>query len=225
LGLGVEEAAPRRGTAEPLLLFKLRVREAVAAGGEPTPLHAVTLRCQIRIEPGRRRYTAAEQEQLVDLFGTPERWGQTLRPMLWQHISTVLPPFTGSGGTELSVPCSFDFNLAATKYFAALAGGDIPLCFLFSGTIFYEAAHGGLQVAQIPWDKEASFRLPAATWRGLMDLHYADCAWLCLRQDAFALLRQFKSRQGLVTWEQTIEQLLAAAEPALVPLVSEAEMD
>ena len=89
--------------------------------------------------------------------------------MLWTHVSAVVPPFTGDGVVDLPVPCSSDFNLAATKYFAALDGGEIPLCFLFSGTIFYEAGDGALQVAQIPWEKEADFRLPAATWHGLMD--------------------------------------------------------
>ena len=124
------------------------------------------LRCQVRIEPARRRYTPAEKERLLDLFGTPERWGQTLRPMLWTHVSAVVPPFEGEAVVDLPVPCSFDFSLAATKYFAALDGGEIPLCFLFSGTIFYEAADGGLQVAQIPWEKEATSacrRRPGAT--------------------------------------------------------------
>jgi hypothetical protein len=220
LNFQVEKAERQRVAAEPLLLFKLLVREAVPAGGQPTPIHTVVLRCQLRIEPGRRRYSAAEQEQLLDLFGTSERWGQTLRPMLWQNVSAVLPPFTGSGAADLTVPCSYDFTLAATKYFTALEDGDIPLCFLFSGTVFYESAHAGLQAGQIPWEKEAFFRLPVATWRGLMDLYYPNSAWLCLRHDTFELLRRYKSHQGLPTWEQAIEQLLATAEPAMIPLTS-----
>jgi Family of unknown function (DUF6084) len=218
LNFQVEKAEPQRVAAEPLLLFKLLVREVTPPGGQPTPIHAVVLRCQVRIEPGRRHYTAAEQEQLLDLFGAPERWGQTLRPMLWQNFSAIVPPFTGSGTADLTVPCSFDFSLAATKYFAALEDGDIPLCFLFSGTVFYQSALAGLQVGQIPWEKEAFYRLPVATWRGLMDLYYPNVAWLCLRHDVFDLLRHYKSRQGLPTWEQTIEQLLAAAGPALMPV-------
>ena len=102
------------------------------------------MRCQIRIEPARRRYTDAEQERLLDLFGTPERWGQTLRPMLWTHAVAVVPPFIGTAVADLPVPCSYDFSLAATKYFGGLEGGEIPLCFLFSGTIFYEAEDGAL---------------------------------------------------------------------------------
>ena len=115
------------------------------------------------------------------------------------------------------MPCSYDFSLAATKYFDALEEGEMPLCFLFSGTIFHEAADGALQVAQISWEKEAYFRLPAATWRGLMDAYYPNTAWLCLRKDVFDRLDHYRSRQGLPTWEQAMERLLSAAEEPVTP--------
>lgn len=213
LNFEVEGAEPQRFAASPHLFFKLRLTEAVAPGQQPTPIHSVVLRCQIRIEPARRRYNTAEKDRLLDLFGTPERWGQTLRPLLWTHVSTVVPPFTGSQTVDLPVPCSYDFSLAATKYFDALEEDGIPLCFLFSGTVFYQTIDEALQVSQIAWEKEAYFRLPVAVWRELMDLHYPNCAWLCLRKDVFDLLHQYKSRQGLPTWEQAIERLLEAEEP------------
>jgi hypothetical protein len=215
LDFRVEGAEPERFAAAPQLLFKVRVTEAARPGVPPTPVQAVVLRCQVRIEPARRRYDPAEQGRLLDLFGTPERWGQTLRPFPWAHVNGVVPPFAGSGATDLAVPCSGDFCLAATKYFDALGGGDIPLCFLFSGTIFYEAAEAGLQVAQVPWDREATFRLPAATWRRLMDAYYPNSAWLNLRKDVFDRLSQYRSRQGLATYEQALERLLAAAVEAV----------
>jgi hypothetical protein len=217
LNFHVAGAEPERVAAAPLLLFKLRVSERLAAGEEPTPIHAVALRCQIRIEPARRRYSAAEQQRLLDLFGTPERWGQTVRPLLWTHASAVVRPFAGAADVDLPVPCGFDFSLAATRYFDALQGGEIPLCFLFSGTIFYEGAGGGLQVAQVPWDREAYFRLPAATWKALMDLYYPNSAWLCLRKDVFDRLGEYKSRRGLATWEQAVEALLAAEKEPAAP--------
>jgi hypothetical protein len=208
LNFQVEAVEPDRTAAAPLLLFKLRVSERVATDVPLTPIHAIALSCQIRIEPARRRYDPGEQQRLLDLFGTPERWGQTLRPLLWTHASTVVRPFTGSTVVGLPVPCSYDFSLAATRYFDALEGGEIPLCFLFSGTIFYEAAERGLQVAQVPWDREAYFRLPATTWKTLMDLYYPGGGWLCLRKDVFDQLNQYRSRHGLATWEQTLEALL-----------------
>jgi hypothetical protein len=213
----VEVAEPERVAAAPLLRFKLRVTERLPAGGSHTPILAIALSCQIRIEPARRRYEAREQQRLLDLFGTPERWGQTLRPLLWTHAGTIVRPFTGSTVVDLPVPCSYDFSLAATKYFDALEGGEIPLCFLFSGTIFYETEERGLQVAQIPWDKEAYFRLPAAAWRALMELYYPNQAWLCLRKDVFDRLNEYRSRRGLPTWEQTVERLLAEEEELTSP--------
>ena len=140
------------------------------------------LRCQVRIEPARRRYAAGEEAGLVDLFGTPERWGQTLRPLVWTHAVAVVPPFTGSASVDVPVPCSYDFSVAAVKYFDALEEGEIPLCFLFSGTVFYQADDGALQVGQIAWEKEATYRLPVAVWKDLMGRYYPNCAWLSLRK-------------------------------------------
>jgi hypothetical protein len=216
LNFEVTDAGPERVAAAPLLVFKLRVTEAAAAGTPVTPIHAIALRSQIQIEPARRRYTPQEQQRLLDLFGTPERWGQTVRPMLWTHASTVVRPFTERTEVDLPVPCTYDFGVAATKYFDALEGGDIPLCFLFSGTIFYEGASGALQVAQVPWDKEAYFRLPAKTWKELMDIYYPNAACLSLRKDVFDLLSRYRTQRGLPTWEHAIEALLAVEkEPAV----------
>lgn len=202
----VEGAEPERVAAEPLLRFQLRITRAAV------PIQTIALRCQVRIEPGRRRYTPVEQRRLLDLFGTPERWGQTLRPLLWTHVNVMVRPFEGESRVDLPVPCSYDFSLAATKYFDALEGGEIPLCFLFSGTIFHQTEERGLQIAQVPWEKEASYRLPAATWKQLMDLYYPNTAWLGLRKDVFDRLGDYKRGHGLATWEQTVEALLAEKE-------------
>jgi hypothetical protein len=217
LNYRIEGAAPQQYAAAPTLLFKLRISEAIAPGAGPTPIHSLILRCQIRIEPARRSYTPAEKDRLRDLFGSTERWGQTLRPMLWTHVSANITAFEGSELVDLPVPCSHDYNLAATKYFSALEGGDLPLCFLFSGTIFYEADDGALQVAQISWEKEAEFRLAAATWHELMDHYYPNIAWLGLRRDVFDRLESFRSRHGLTTSDQALERLLAAAEEPVTP--------
>jgi hypothetical protein len=182
LGFKIEGCEATPHAAAPLLSFKLRITDGEAS----TPIHSLVLRCQVRIEPTRRRYEPAEQEQLIDLFGEPPRWGQTLRSMLWAHTTAVVPPFIGSTLVDLPVPCTYDFNVAAAKYFHALENGEVPLCFLFSGTIFYAGeTDGGLQVAQIPWEKEANFRLPVATWKTMMEHYYPNSAWLCLRRDIF----------------------------------------
>jgi hypothetical protein len=108
------------------------------------------------------------------------------------------------------VPCTFDFNVAATKYFHGLADGDVPLNFLFSGTVFYADGEGALQVAPIPWDKEARFRLPVKSWQEMMEIYYPNTAWLCLRRDVFEKVYQYKVEHGIPTWEQAIESMLPA---------------
>jgi uncharacterized protein DUF6084 len=208
LRLSVESAETVRFAAAPLMAFKLRI-----ANDSPEELiHTVALKAQIQIETARRQYDPPEQEQLLDLFGSPDRWGQTLRTMLWTHASVVVPRFTGSTFAELHVPCSFDFNIAATKYFHGLSSGDLPLCFQFSGTVFYQGADGALQVAPISWDKEAKFRLPVQAWKELMDEYYPNSAWLALQKDTFERLYQFKVREGIPTWEEAVERALAAAQ-------------
>lgn len=207
---GVEPA--NRGLM-PLLMFRLRLTTALS----DEVIQAVVLHAQIQIESPQRAYNAAEREKLVDLFGTPERWGQTLRNRLWTHAEATAGGFVHS--TELLLPaaCSFDLNLAATKYFYALESGDVPLLFLFSGSIFYPTADGRLQVEPISWNKECAYRMPVKLWQQLMQHHFPDSAWLYLRRDVFERLCSYKRRNGFATWEQTVEQLLPETESQEVP--------
>jgi hypothetical protein len=175
-------------------------------------IHSIALRAQIQIETTRRKYDAEEQERLRDLFDKPERWGHTLRNLLWAHASIVVPGFTGDILVDISVPCTFDFNVAATKYFNGVTHGDLPLVFQFSGTVFYQGPDETLQVSPISWDKESKFRLPLGVWKELMDKYYPNSAWLCLHRDAHERLYQYKVRNGIPTWEEAIERLLAASE-------------
>jgi hypothetical protein len=215
LNFDVERAEPLLHAAAPQLIFTLQIAEP---GPDATEISAVALRCQIRIEPARRRYGPAEEERLLDLFGTPARWGQTLRSMLWAQTGTVVPAFTSHTVVDLPVPCTFDFNVAATKYFYALEGGEVPLTLLFSGSIFYaDPDDNGLQVSPIPWEKETVFRLPVRVWKDMMAHYYPDCAWLCIRQDVFDQLYLYKSRHGLPTWEQALQHLLDASSERVEP--------
>jgi hypothetical protein len=199
---GIEASA--RGLT-PLLHFKLEVSNQLAT----ERIQAVMVQAQIQIQAAQRPYDDREKERLEDLFGTPDRWGQTLRNRLWTHASATVGPFSGITETVLPVQCTYDFNVIATKYFYALEGGVVPLLFLFSGTIFYSGPDGGLQVQQIPWDRESIYRMPVNVWADLMNHHYPNSAWLSLRRDVFDRLAAYKSRLGMLTWEQAIEHLLA----------------
>ena len=208
LSFQVEGAEAIAYAAAPQLALKLGLRSA----NPEEAIHTVALRCQIQIEATRRRYSAEDQTSLLDLFGAPDRWKQTLKTMLWTHASVVVPAFRGSTVVDLPVPCTFDFNAAATKYFYGLSDGEIPLCLQFSGTVFYAPEGGGLQVAPISWDKEARFKLPVKVWRDMMDSYYPNSAWLCLRRDVLERLYEYKVRHGIPTWEQALEELLPVEE-------------
>ena len=198
------EAVPHAAT--PLIALKLRITNFTAT----ETIHAITLRCQVQIEPAKRRYVPNEQEKLLDLFGTPERWARTVKPLLWMNTSVAVPRFTGELLVDLELPCTFDFNVAATKYFHALNSGDIPVAVMFSGTLFYEGPNGALQISQVPWDRECIYRLPVSVWKDMMEMHHPNSAWLCLRRDTFEQLYNYKVRHGLPTWEQAISKALAS---------------
>ena len=211
LQLAIESADVVQYSAVPLLSFKVRIINNVSE----EIVHTIVMRAQIQIEVTRRKYSADEQAQLQDLFGEPDRWGQTLRNMLWTHASVVVPRFTGSVVAEIPVPCTFDFNVAATKYFHGLTSGDLPLCFQFSGNVFYQREDEALQIAPISWDKEAKYRLQAQAWKDLMDTYYPNSAWLSLHRDTFEKLHQYKVREGIPTWEEAVERALNALPEAV----------
>lgn len=217
LNFAIESVEPVPYAASPHLAFKLRVTQQCGPGESPMSIHSVALQCQIRLEPARRRYSPQEQAKLIELFGEPHRWAQTVRSMLWANTTTGLPAFIEDVRVDLQVPCTFDFNIAATKYFDALADGQIPLCFLFSGTIFHAGEDGALQVAQISWEKEAEFRMPAEVWRRMMDRYYPNSAWLCIRKDLFDRLQEFKRDRAATGWDQAIEALLDEVEDEVLP--------
>ena len=198
---GVEAAA--RGLM-PLLHFNLEISNRPSTES----VQAVMLQAQIQIQSAQRAYNDAEREKLEELFGTPDRWGQTLRNRLWTHASTTVPPFIGETTVTLPVQCTYDFNVIGTKYFYALEGGEVPLLFLFNGTIFYAGSRGELLVQQISWDKECVYRMPSEVWADLMNHHYPNSAWVSIRRDVFDGLNEFKREHSLLTWEQVFELLL-----------------
>jgi len=188
----------------PLLQFQLEI----STQPPDIPIEAVLLHTQIQIQAPQRPYSAQEKERLLELFGSPGDWGRTLRNRLWTHCDISIPPFTGHTAVALTLPCTFDLNVAATKYLYALEAGEAPLLFLFSGSIFYRDAEDRLQMQRIPWNREATFRMPVQTWREMMDTHYPNRAWFYLDREIFDRLLEFKRKGGFTTWEQAMEALL-----------------
>jgi hypothetical protein len=173
-------------------------------------VRAVALRCQIRIEPQRRGYGEQEVERLLELFGERGRWGDTLKPFQFANTSTVVACFTGSIEVDVTVPCSYDMEVTAGRYFHGLEDGEIPFILLFSGTVFGDGEKG-LWIEQVPWHAEARYRMPVAVWREMMDIHFPGSGWLRLRRDTIDALADFRATRALPTWDDAIITVLDAA--------------
>jgi hypothetical protein len=205
LSITVLDARADPYAAVPTLLFRLAIDEP---SGDP--VHTLALRAQIQLEPQRRRYSKEEEARLLELFGEQPQWGESLRPFLWTHASTMLTGFTGHTEVDLPVPCSYDFEVAAAKYLHSLEDGEIPLVMLFSGTVFARR-DGVVSVQPVPWHVEANYRLPVAVWRGLMDLYFPNSGWIRLRRDTIDALTRYKAERAIPTWEDAFELLLKEA--------------
>jgi hypothetical protein len=208
LSFAVLDAAPVEYGAAPALRFPVRLRS-----GDARPIRSVLLDVQVQIAARRRRYEPEAQMRLSELFGPSRDWGTTLRTLLWARTTLTVAPFVGETVADLLVPCSYDLDVAASRYLDALPGGEVPLEFLFTGTVFYAAADGRLQTARLQWDREAEYRLPVSAWRAALEQHFRGTAWLRVRKDRFDRLAAFRARRALAGWDEVIDALLPEDAP------------
>ncbi|MDP9111610.1 MAG: DUF6084 family protein [Candidatus Eremiobacteraeota bacterium] len=187
--------------ASPLLSLRLRITEESGRR-----IDTIALKAQIQIDPRKRKYTPSEERKLSDLFGETHRWGETLRAVHWTHAAIMVPPFSGSTEIDIPIPCTYDFEIASSKYFDALEDGEVPLLLLFSGMMFPKAEQG-FSAEMVPWDLECSYRMPAKLWRETMDQYFPNQAWIRIDKDSFDELYRFKREFGFLSWEQTLQKL------------------
>jgi hypothetical protein len=200
LSFAVHDAAPLEHAAVPTLRFPVAVH---APGG--VTVRSLLLDVQIQIAARRRAYDDGAYGRLFELFGPSEAWGTTLRTLPWTRTTVVVPPFTDRTVVDVHVPCTYDLEVAASRYFDALTDGEVPIEFLFSGTVFFGAP---LQAGRISWESDAEYRLPVRVWKETMQRHFPDSAWLRLRKQSFDRLVEYKSRRALATWEDVVDELL-----------------
>ena len=205
---GCTGATAERYAATPTLTFSLTITERSGVR-----IHAIALRCQIRVEPHRRRYSAAEAQRLHDLFGDPSRWAETVKPIQLATVTAMVPTFTAVTEVDLPVPVTYDLEVASARYLQGLDDGTVPLLLLFSGTVFV-ATEEGFSVELVPWSAEASYRLPVSVWHDLVDAHFPGRSWLPCSNMTLDALSAFKAKHALPTWDATLAALLAQAAPA-----------
>lgn len=193
--------------AAPTLAFRMRASES-----EGHEVYTIALSAQIHVDPAQRSYDPTTRERLVELFGAPERWAATTRSFLWQRTDVLVPSFADETEFDLQVPCTYDQEIAATKYFSSLPDGEVPLTFHLSGTIFYRGEHDRLQLVQVPWACSAPFRMPVGVWQELVDRYYPMSGWVALHRDTLDQLGRYKADRGLPTFDACVAELLEGAE-------------
>jgi hypothetical protein len=204
LAFTVHDAGPQPYAAVPTLRFALGIENVSAHD-----VRSILLDVQIGIAARRRPYGERSHDRLFALFGPPEAWGTTLRTLLWHRLTVIVPPMRERTMVDLLVPCTYDLDVTASRYFASLEEGEVPLEFLFSGTVFHTLPDGRLQTARISHEQEAGYRLPVSVWRATMDQHFPGSAWLRLRTESFDRLAAYRSRNALATWDDAVDALLA----------------
>ena len=199
LQFAITGAAPKPRAASPAISFGLSI-----ASNER--IEALVLRAEVRIEPQWREYTGREKPLLNDLFGTPERWGQTLRTFSWADVPVMVTAFDEQTQATIDVPCTYDFDVAATRFLHAVNEGEIPLRFFFSGAIFTYGGNG-LSTERVAWSSEASYRMPEQVWRDALHAVYGDDALIRVSAQTLERLHALRSLSGAVSWDDLFARL------------------
>ncbi len=205
LNFVIEKVFPVVHAAAPLLSFKIRI-----VSSQVDRIHALVLDCKIQVEALPNPPAKFVRDHLEELFGEPSEWAESSHAMPWARASAVVPAFSGGTRCEIEVPCSFDFNVAATKYFYGLEAASAPLQFEFTGTVFTD-----LRASSIAPAKQVRFALPMRVWSDLMDAHYPESMWLRLPRRVFQRLSRYKAENRIPNWEDVLERLLPASQEAV----------
>jgi hypothetical protein len=199
----VTAAAQLAYAATPTMVFSA---EASVQGERE--IDSISLSAQVMIDPARRGYDPETRARLAELFGPPARWAPSTQGLQWARVGAVVPRFKGSTTFALEVPCTYDLEVAATKYFYALSDGEVPLSFHFNGTVFYPGADGRLQVVPLPWSATARFAMPLAAWRAMIAEHYPGGGWVRLGNETLEELNAHRAGRGLPSFDAAVAELL-----------------
>jgi hypothetical protein len=187
----------------PTLRFLMHVSDP--SGRE---VHAAALSVQLMIDPARRAYDDATRARLTELFGAPERWGATTHSFPWARVDVLVPAFTGATGFALDVPCPYDLELAAEKYFYALPDGEVPLSFHLTGMFLLRGEHDRLAVHPVPWSSNVRWRMPVAAWKGAIAELYPGGGWIRLAPETLEALAARRAAGGHHSFDGAVAALL-----------------
>jgi hypothetical protein len=201
--LEIVDAAHVPFAATPTMRF-----EAVAREPDGIPIQSLGLTAQVMIDPARRGYDPETRARLAELFGPPERWTPSTSGLAWARVAVTVPSFTGELPFAIDVPCTYDLEVAAAKYFYAIDDGLVPLSFHFNGNVFYRDGDGRLQMTPIAWSTSAQHRMPVSAWRAMIAEHFPGGGWIRVADDTLAALHERRAARGLATVDALLRELL-----------------
>jgi hypothetical protein len=193
--------------AAPTMLFSASVSDR--SGYE---IQSIALTVQVMIDPAKRGYDPETRARLAELFGPPASWAPSTSGLAWARVSTAVPGFTGMTPFGIEVPCTYDLEVAATKYFYAVRDRSVPLSFHFNGNVFFRGRGDRLQVVPVPWSATAQYRMPVARWRAMIAEHYPGGGWIRVDDETLDALNDRRGERGLATFDACIAELLEVAD-------------
>ena len=188
--------------AAPTMVFSVKAHDPGVL-----EIQSMSLSVQVMIDPARRGYDEDTRQQLAELFGPPATWAPTTQGLSWGRVAAAVSAFQRETLFALEVPCTYDLEVAATKYFYSLKDGVVPLSFHFYGTVFYCAPDGRLQMTPVPWSASAQFGMPVSAWRAMIEEHYPGGGWIRLGGRTLSALNALRAERGL-TFDDTVQELL-----------------
>lgn len=189
--------------ATPTMLFS-----ATASDPSGHEIQSIALTVQVMVDPAKRGYDPDTRERLTELFGPPSSWAPSTSGLAWARVSAAVPGFAGSTRFAIEVPCTYDLEVAAAKYFYAVQDGEVPLSFHFNGNVFYYGSGGHLQVLPVSWSSSAQYKLPVTTWRAMIAEHYPGGGWIRIDETTLAALNHRRAARGLPSFDACINELL-----------------
>jgi hypothetical protein len=171
----VVDAKPKHYAASPTIVFRLRI-------GCDDQVEAMVLRVQIRIEP--RRHNNGH-------------------PFAWADIPVMVPAFTGETFVDVNVPCTYDFDNTAARFFNDVEAGEIPLRFFFTGSIFRRTEES-FSVSMLSWQSECAYRMPLEVWQDAMRACYGDSVLIRIDRETFERLQRLRTQTGATSWDAVL---------------------
>ena len=195
-------AAPN--AAAPTLLFTLRA-------GEPTgrEVYTVALSTLIHIDPGLRSHDDGDARAPRRPLRRARAAGRRRRrASSWAQVDVLVPSFTGTRRIR-PCPCRAPTTSRSPRRSTSTRcpTARSRSASTSAGRSSTAARTAGCRSCWCRGSRRA-FRMPVATWRGMIDRHYPSSGWIRLHEDTLRRLQLRKAERGPPTFDAAVAELL-----------------